>query len=114
MLKHNDKQAIMKTLEAGTLISVEIINRMVVSLEVKLKSESLKNEVKYHGKQLNNYLSNDFKAVIEIIQNVVDKFYFDKYIVNSFMTLYLDDLDFCVSHNTSLVNSMKKILKYVS
>jgi len=103
----------MTTLEAKTTITVEIFNRMIISAEQKLNSINLAHEVKYNGEELNKSLKYDFDQITEVLQNVIDKFYFDKYVVDSFMPLFLEDLDYCKNHNLSLLNSMKKLLKFI-
>lgn len=103
----------MTTLEAKTTITGEIFNRMVLSIENKLNSSNLHNEVTYNKEELNKYLKYDFDQFTEVLQNVVDKFYFDNYVVDSFIPLFSEDLDFCRKHNLSLINSMKKLLKFI-
>ena len=103
----------MTTLEAKTTITVEIFNRMVLSIENKLNSSNLHNEVTYNKEELNKSLKYDFDQFTEVLQNVVDKFYFDNYVVDSFIPLFSEDLGFCRKHNLSLVNSMKKLLKFI-
>ena len=78
----------MTTLEAKTTITVEIFNRMVLSIENKLNSSNLHNEVTYNKEELNKSLKCDFDQFTEVLQNVVDKFYFDNYVVDSFIPLY--------------------------
>ena len=103
----------MTTLEAKTTITVEIFNRMVLSIENKLNSSNLHNEVTYNKEELNKSLKCDFDQFTEVLQNVVDKFYFDNYVVDSFIPLFSEDLDFCRKHNLSLISSMKKLLKFI-
>ena len=104
----------MTTQEATTTITTEIFNRMVLSIENKLNSSNLHNEVKYNKEALNSSLKYDFDQFTEVLQNVVDSFYFDNYVVDSFIPLFLEDLEYCKSHNLSLLNSMKKLLKFIN
>lgn len=103
----------MTTTEAATEISVGIVNRMMSSIDKKLNSSNLHNEVKYNNEVLNKSLKNDFDQITEILQSIIDKFYWDTYIVDSFMPLFCEDLEFCKKHNLSLSNSMKKVLKWL-
>jgi hypothetical protein len=103
----------MKNSEVKAIITVEIFNRMVSSIESKLNNSNLYNEVKYNKNELNNCLKNDFDQFINILQNVVDKFYLNNYVVDSFMPLFTEDLEFCKKHNLSLLYSIKKLLKFI-
>lgn len=100
--------------EAKTTISVEIFNNMIISIEGKLNSTSLRNEVEYNNLELNKSLKYDFDQFTEVLQSVVDKFYFDNYIVDSFMPLFLEDLEYCKNKNLALLSSMKKTLKFIN
>jgi len=103
----------MTPLEAKTTITVEIFNRMVSSIENKLNKSNLHREVQYHKEQLNDSLKADFDQFTEVLQSVVDKLYFDNYVVDSFIPLSLEDLSYCKQHNLSLLISMKKLLKFI-
>lgn len=104
----------MTTLEAKTTITVEIFNRMILSIDNKLNSSNLHNEVFYNNKELNKSLKYDFDQITEVLQSVVDRFYFDNYVVKSFIPLFSEDLQHCKNHNLSLLNSMKKVLKFIN
>lgn len=94
-------------------IAVAIIEKNVDSLINKMSSSSFKNEVKYHADSINKSMVDDFKQITEILQHVVDSYYYNSYVVDSFVAFHIDDYDFCVEHNLSLANSMKKVLKFV-
>ena len=100
--------------EATTIIAIELINRTVSNIENKLTSTTLKNEVKYNSKELNTSLKLDFDQINEVLQGVVDRFYFNNYIVDSFIPLFEEDLDFSIVHNLKIVNSFKKVLKFIN
>ena len=104
----------MKKELAEQLIATELLNRNVELLELKLNSTSLKNEVKYYSRALNQSLESDFDQFSNILQSVVDSFYFNHYIVDRFMPFSIVDLEVARKHNLSLLNSMKKLLKFVN
>ena len=103
----------MTNLDATTEIAIELINGRVSSIETILNDKDLYSKVKYNGKQLNISLKNDFDQFTEILQSVVDSFYYNNYVVDTFLPLYPNDLDFCKEHNLSVLNSMKKVLKFI-
>jgi hypothetical protein len=99
--------------QIATQISVALFTNMVSALESKLNGQSLLNEVKYNNHQLNKSLKADFDQITEVLQAVVDSFYYDRYIVNSFMPLHREDLAYCKAHNLELLGSIKKVLKFI-
>lgn len=102
-------------MNAETTISIEIFNRMILSIENKLNNYTeLFNSVKYHNSAFNNALKKDFDQITEVLQKTVDKFYIDNYIVDSYAAFSLNDIDFCKNHNMSILNSMKKLLKFIN
>ena len=108
------KELKMDKVTAEQTIAISIIENTINSLDEKLTdTSSLKKQVKYHGKKLNESMAKDFNQITEILQSVVNAFYYNSYIVDSFIAFHLEDFDFCVKHNYSLLNSMKKLLKFV-
>ncbi len=104
----------MKAKLAEQIIATELLNRKVELLESKLNNTSLENEVKYNNKVLNQSLKSDFDQLSDILQRIVDSFYFDRYVVDRFMSFPVGDLKVARNHNLSLLNSMKKLLKFIN
>ncbi|MFS0489925.1 hypothetical protein [Leadbetterella byssophila] len=99
--------------EAFDILAVTLLEGKINSIEVKLTSQNLRNEVKYHNEALNQSLKSDFDQLTEILQGVVDAFYFDSFVVDRFEPLFIENLDFAVKHNLSLLGSLKKVLKLI-
>jgi hypothetical protein len=99
--------------EAFDILAVTLLEGSIASIETKLTSQRLKNDVKYHNAALNRSLKSDFDQVTEILQGVVDAFYFDSFVVDKFEPLFAENLDFAVKHNLSLLGSLKKVLKLI-
>lgn len=98
-----------------TIIATEILNRTVLSIESRLNNHTeLSNSIKYHNLAFNESLKKDFDQIIEVLQAVVDKFYIDNYMVDSYVYFNLCDIEFCKNHNMSILNSMKKLLKFIN
>lgn len=94
-------------------ISFELFNGMVNSIEQKLLNKAtLKNEIKYHGEQVNKALYNDFKQIVNVLQSVVDEFYLGHYNIEGFVSFSLEDFDFCLDHNMGLIRNCKKLIKF--
>jgi hypothetical protein len=104
----------MKSTEIEKIITVELFTNMVNSLENRLDYTKAKNNAKYHNLEFNKSLSNDFKQITEVLQNVVDSFYLDYYEVNTFQQINLDNLDYSIKHNLQLINNTKKLIKFIN
>lgn len=102
----------MTTQQAQEVISVELFTRMIDNLEARIKSQSFKNEVKYHSEAINKAMFQDFKSIVNVLQAIVNKFYLDKYEISGFQAFSVQDFDFCVSHNLSLINNCKKLIRF--
>ena len=50
----------------------------------------------------------------EVLQKVVDKYYVDYYEVNNYIEMNLDNLEYTLEHNLSIVNSCKKLVKFIN
>lgn len=95
-------------------IAVELFSNMVNSLETKLTSNILKDEVKYNQKELNESISKDFNQITEVLQNVVDSFYLQYYQVNGFESFTLKNFNRSLKHNLELIGNAKKLIKYIN
>jgi len=98
----------------ATDISVEIFNRMINSIEMRIQSQSFKTELSYNSVQVNKVLGDSFSEIVNLLQSVVDKFYLGKYEVTGFQQFSLEDFDFCLNHNLSLITNCKKLIKFAS
>ena len=96
------------------IIAVEIIKREVYgNIELLSDKSKIKDIVKYDNYAINKKLSNEFKSVINVLQNVIDAYYFSYYEVSPFVELSLSNLDYALDENLKTLNSMKKLLKFV-
>ena len=98
---------------ATTEIAIALFSNRIESLETKLNSRSLKNELKYHASQLNEALAKDFADIASAIQAVVNSRYCEYYEVTGYQYLSLEDYDSCVGHNLRLLSKAKKLLKFI-
>lgn len=100
---------------ATTIIAIELVTKTIQSCEQILNDKpKLVHSLKYNSKELNKSLSQSFAQLVDILQTVVDKFYWSYYEVQKFVPLSLIDLDYCVEKNKEILNAMKKLLKFVS
>lgn len=104
----------MKIQQAIEALTTAIFENMVNSLEAKLTSASLKKELQYNCDALNNSLFNDFLTIKEVLQKVVDKYYFNYYEVEGYQQITLCNMQSSISHNLSLVRNAKKLIKFIS
>ena len=99
---------------AAQIIAVEMFTNLVNQLEENLTAQRFRTEVKYHAEAINNALQKDFQQIVEILQNVVDKFYWSKYEVNGFLPFNSKDFDAILKHNLELVRNCKKLCKFIA
>lgn len=104
----------MTTQEIEKTIAVELFTNMVNSLEYRLDYTKAKQNAKYQNTEFNLSLSNDFKQVTEVLQNVVDEFYLGYYEVDNFKPIFLNNLSESLNHNLKLVNNAKKLIKFIN
>lgn len=103
----------MKAIEVETVIAVDLLKNTIKGLERKLNSTVLKTEVKYHSEALNKSLKTDFDQITNILQSVVDKFYCDSYLVDSFTPMFIECFDYSKEHNKGLLKSIQKVMKFI-
>lgn len=99
---------------ATTIIASEIIRREINHIEELFNNKTrLLNELRYSKTQLNNRLKKDIEKYREILQNVVDKFYWSYYEVPNFIALEESYLDEAIEHNKVILTNMTKLLKFI-
>jgi hypothetical protein len=98
---------------AAEIICVELLGNLVKKLEETLTSQSFKREIFYHGAKINVTLQNDFNVIVEILQNTVDKFYFNYYDIAGFQCFMVESFESNLKHNLALIKSCKKLLKFI-
>ncbi len=98
----------------STILSVELFERMVNGLENRINHHNFKNDLKYNLQDINNSMEKDFTDIVNLLQKIVDKFYYSKYDINGFIPFNLSDVDFCIEHNLMLVRNCKKLIKFAS
>lgn len=104
----------MTTEQATTIIASEIIKREIVKIEELFNEKGkLLIELKYNKKALNERLKKDIEKYREILQNVVDKFYWSYYEVPNFIALEESYLDEAIEHNKVILRNMTKLLKFI-
>ena len=104
----------MTTLEAKKIIVAELIRRDSNAInELFNDTARLKEELKYNADALNDRLNKSFEQFREILQAIVDKFYYDYYQIRSFVRLDLNYLNETVNENKETLNGIIKLLKFV-
>lgn len=103
----------MKATEVKTVIAVDLLTKTIEGIESRLTGVSLKNEIKYHGEALNKSLKAEFDRITGILQEVVDSFYIDSYLVDSYEAMFIENLESAKVQNVSILNSMKKVLRFI-
>lgn len=99
---------------ATTIIVSEIIKREIIKIEELFNDKGkLFTELKYNKKALNERLKKDIEKYREILQNVVDKFYWSYYEVPNFIALEESYLDEAIEHNRTILRNMTKLLKFI-
>ena len=103
----------MKTAEQ--IISVELLSNTIDRTELILLDRiKLNNSLKYHSEAFNQSIKENINWMSEVLQKVVDKYYFDYYEVNNYIEMNLDNLEYTLEHNLSIVNSCKKLVKFIN
>jgi len=69
----------------------------------------LKKELKYNADALNDRLNKSFEQFREILQAIVDKFYYDYYEIRSFVRLDLNHLNETINENKETLNGIIKL-----
>ena len=101
--------------QAEQEIAVELFKRMISSIERKLADKvALKKSVKYDQKGLNDSLSSDFGQIKEVVQGLVNAYYRRYYPIDNFAPFSLDCFDYALEQNLKLIESVKKLLKFIS
>lgn len=99
---------------ATTIIVSEIIRREINHIEELFNNKArLLNELRYDKTQLNNRLKKDIEKYREILQNVVNEFYWSYYEVPHFIELEKEYLDDILEHNRTILRNMTKLLKFI-
>lgn len=102
-------------IEIEKTISVCLFEKMIQNTESKFNNKSLLfKDVKYNKDDLNKSLNENFSQIKYVLQSIVDKFYVDSFLVDSFVYFSLEDFDFCLSHNISVLNSCKKLIRFIN
>lgn len=101
-------------IKASTIISVELFRNTIESLILSISNQSkLRNQVQYNNDELNNSFKKSFSQITEVLQSVVDSFYWDYYEVNEFQPFNVESLDSDISHNLSILRSAQKLTKFI-
>lgn len=104
----------MATLEAKKIIVAELIRRDSNAInELFNDTARLKKELKYNADALNDRLNKSFEQFREILQAIVDKFYYDYYQIRGFVRLDLNHLNETVNENKETLNGIIKLLKFI-
>lgn len=97
------------------IISQEIFQREIESAEKIFENKSLlKNNLQYHNEAINKALKSIFDLSTEVLQNVIDenlKSYFE---VPNFIKMNLENFNETFNHNSQILNSSKKLLKFIN
>ena len=104
----------MKALNAELIISKSLFNKMIINIESKLLNHStLKNEIKYYNLELNTSLKKSFDEIVFALQSVVNSFYLGYYEIDGFIEFSEENITQALSHNLSILNNAKKLIKFI-